>query len=94
MDRERLIEHKLNNALQSFLLLAALAGLLGLLAWVIGGGSFLVFALMAVLLLYVTNPVAADPLSRSGSGLFDALLDPRSSRPTRAPRRHLIGLWY
>jgi len=53
-----------------------------------------VFALMAVLLLYVTNPVAADPLSRSGSGLFDALLDPRVSRPTRAPRRHLIGLWY
>jgi heat shock protein HtpX len=40
------------------------------------------------------SPVAADPLSRSGSGLFDALLDPRSSRPTRAPRRHLIGLWY
>jgi len=83
MDRERLIEHKLNNALQSFLLLAALAGLLGLLAWIIGGGSFVVFALIAVLLLYVTNPVASPRLV--------AMLYPgRVLHPSEAPRHYAL----
>jgi hypothetical protein len=58
MDRKRLHEHKLNNSLQS-LLLATLAGLLGLLAWIIGGGGFVVFALVAVVVLYLTNPAAS-----------------------------------
>jgi heat shock protein HtpX len=45
MDRQRLLAHKTANALQSVLLVATLAGLLGLLAWIIGGGTLAVFAL-------------------------------------------------
>lgn len=62
MDRERLIAHKLANALQSLLLIGALALLLGLLAWIIGGGPFVLLALALVALLYLVNPVASPRL--------------------------------
>jgi hypothetical protein len=41
MDRQRLLEHKLLNGLQQITLLAVLAILLGYLAWLVGGESFM-----------------------------------------------------
>jgi len=83
MDGERLSEHKLNNSLQSLLLVATLAGLLGLLAWVIGGTAFVVFALATVLLLYFTNPAASPRLV--------AMLYPgRVLHPSEAPRHYAV----
>jgi hypothetical protein len=67
MDRTRLDEHKLNNSLQSLLLLAAPAGLLGLLAWIIGGGGFVVFALVVVLFLQLVPATPPPPKSVSVS---------------------------
>ena len=41
MDRRRLLKHKVRNGLQQLGLLGLLALLLGYLAWVVGGESFL-----------------------------------------------------
>lgn len=62
MDRSRLAAHKLGNALQSLLLVGTLALLLGLLAWILGGPSFVLLALAAVGVLYLANPVASPRL--------------------------------
>ena len=58
MDKALLRQHKLDNALQSALLVATLAALLGLLAWVVGGGSLLLLTLGVVVGLYLANPAA------------------------------------
>jgi heat shock protein HtpX len=65
MDRTRLTAHRLSNALQSILLVATLALLLGLLAWILGGPSLSVGALAAVAFLYVVNPAASPRLVMS-----------------------------
>ncbi len=62
MERERLSEHRLSNALQATLLLAALAGLLGLLAWILGGAPLAAIALGMVVVLYLANPAASPRL--------------------------------
>ena len=59
MDKALLRQHKLDNALQSALLVATLAALLGLLAWVVGGGSLLLLTLGVVVGLYLANPAAS-----------------------------------
>jgi heat shock protein HtpX len=83
MDRRRLLAHKTANALQSALLVATLAGLLGLLAWIIGGGSLALFALAMVTVLYLTNPAASPRLVM--------LLYPgRLLHPHEAPRQFAI----
>lgn len=65
MDRSRLAAHKLGNAIQSLLLVATLALLLGLLAWILGGPAFASMALGGVALLYLANPVASPRLVMS-----------------------------
>ena len=62
MDRRRLIEHKVRNGLQQLGLLGLLALLLGYLAWVVGGESFLWGTLLGVGLLWLINPVASPRL--------------------------------
>lgn len=83
MDRDRLSAHKLANALQSLLLIAALGLLLGLLAWIIGGPPFVLFALALVASLYLVNPVASPRLV--------ALLYPgRVLHPREAPEHYRV----
>lgn len=55
-------EHRLANALQAMLLVATLAGLLALLAWIVGGGALALFALGMVVVLYLANPAASPRL--------------------------------
>ncbi len=62
MDRRRLFEHKVRNGLQQLGLLGLLALLLGYLAWVVGGESFLWGTLLGVGLLWLINPVASPRL--------------------------------
>jgi heat shock protein HtpX len=62
MDRQRLLEHKLLNGLQQITLLAVLAILLGYLAWLVGGESFMWGALIGVTVLYLVNPAASPRL--------------------------------
>jgi heat shock protein HtpX len=83
MDRERLLAHKTANAVQSALLMVTLAGLLGLLAWIIGGGSLMLFALGMVLVLYLTNPAASPRLVMM-------LYPGRLLHPDEAPRQFAI----
>jgi len=83
MDQERLFAHKQANALQSVLLLATLAGLLGLLAWIIGGGGFALLALAMVGVLFVTNPAASPRL-------VTMLYPGRELHPSEAPRQFVI----
>jgi len=70
MDRERLSAHGLSNSLKALLLLATLAGLLGLLAWTLGGGRLALFALGAVVLLYLANLAASPRLVIRSPGLW------------------------
>ena len=62
MDRQRLFEHKVRNALQQLGLLGLLALVLGYLAWVVGGEPFLWGTLMGVAILWMINPVASPRL--------------------------------
>jgi heat shock protein HtpX len=62
MDRSRLAAHRLSNSIQSFLLVGALALLLGLLAWILGGPTLLFFVLAGVIVLYLANPIASPRL--------------------------------
>lgn len=62
MDRRRLLEHKVRNGLQQLGLLGLLALLLGYLAWVVGGESFLWGTLLGVSTLWLINPVASPRL--------------------------------
>jgi heat shock protein HtpX len=59
VDRERLAQHRLDNRLQSLLLLATLAALLGLLAWVVAGSTGVTAAFVAVIAVYIFNPIAS-----------------------------------
>jgi heat shock protein HtpX len=83
MDRQRLLAHKTANALQSVLLVATLAGLLGLLAWIIGGGALAVFALATVTVLYLANPVASPRL-------VTLLYPGRLLHPAEAPQQFAL----
>lgn len=62
MDNKRLLEHRIRNGLQQIGLLAVLASLLGYLAWVVGGKSFLWGTLLGVALLYFVDPAASPRL--------------------------------
>jgi heat shock protein HtpX len=83
MDRERLSEHRLSNALQATLLVITLAGLLGLLAWIVGGGQLAVFALGMVVVLYLANPAASPRLVMM-------LYPGRVLHPDEAPHQYAI----
>ncbi len=63
--------------------MVTLAGLLGLLAWIIGGGSLMLFALGMVLVLYLTNPAASPRLVMM-------LYPGRLLHPDEAPRQFAI----
>lgn len=62
MDQSRWKRHKLANILQSLMLVVAMAGLLGVLGWMIGGMGFALTALIMVLLLYLFNPFVSPRL--------------------------------
>ncbi|WP_295539286.1 zinc metalloprotease HtpX [uncultured Thiohalocapsa sp.] len=62
MDARRLPAHSWANGLQSALLVATLAALLGLLAWIVGGVTLVVLALALAAWLYLANPAASPRL--------------------------------
>ncbi len=101
MDRRRLLEHKVLNGLQQLGLLGLLALLLGYLAWVVGGESFLWGTLLGVSTLWLINPVAsprllvrlygAIPLTpRDSPGLYGIV----QALATRAGLERLPRLYY
>lgn len=83
MDQARLQSHKWVNRLQSALLVATLAALLGLLAWIVGGGPLAVFALALVIGLYLANPAASPRL-------VTLLYPGRLLHPAEAPRQFAL----
>lgn len=83
MDKASLLAHKVRNNLQSLGLVAALALLLGYLAWVLGGASFFWGAVFAVLLLYITNPAGSPRLVL-------AMYGARPIGVAEAPKLHAI----
>jgi heat shock protein HtpX len=83
MDQERLQAHKWANGLQSALLVAILAALLGLLAWIVGGGPLAVFALALVIGLYLGNPAASPRL-------VTLLYPGRLLHPSEAPQQYAL----
>lgn len=56
MDERRLLSHKLNNLIQSALLLAGMAALLGLIGWIIAGGHGLLWTAALGLLVLLLAP--------------------------------------
>ncbi len=80
MDRQRLLGQKLQNALQSLLLMG---GVLGYLAWLIGGLWFSFFALLGVIILYSFTP-------RFSPGLVMRLYRLSPISPRAAPELHGI----
>ena len=62
MDQQRLAQHKLRNGVQSLLLVAAMAGLCGYLAWLVGGAFGAWLALVFVAVAYAINPAASPRL--------------------------------
>ncbi len=100
MDLQRLREHKLRNDLQQ-------VGLLGYLAWVVGGAPFAWGTLMGVALLYLVNPVGSPvwrrpwrswSAFRAGSGSRrcfpgEGCRTPRCCALTRRPRSASPGSW-
>lgn len=102
MDRQRLLEHKVRNGLQQLGLLGLLALLLGYLAWVVGGESFLWGTLVGLGMLWLINPVASPrllvrlygalPLSpREAPGLY-AIVEALAARAglERLPRLYYL----
>ena len=73
----------MSNALQATLLVITLAGLLGLLAWIVGGGQLAVFALGMVVVLYLANPAASPRLVMM-------LYPGRVLQPDEAPHQYAI----
>lgn len=73
----------MSNALQATLLVITLAGLLGLLAWIVGGGQLAVFALGMVVVLYLANPAASPRLVMM-------LYPGRVLHPDEAPHQYAI----
>lgn len=62
MDHETLLEQQLRNQLQSALLVAAMALLLGWLAWIVGGSTLALLALGLVAVLYLFTPQLSSRL--------------------------------
>jgi heat shock protein HtpX len=62
MEHAQVLNHRLINALQTALLVAGLMGLLGVVGWLIGGGSYALMAMGAVCLLYFFNPAVSPAL--------------------------------
>jgi heat shock protein HtpX len=62
MHKARLNQHRLRNKVQSIVLLATLALLLGSLAWVIGGAPFAWGTLIGLLIVFIANPVGSPRL--------------------------------
>ncbi|HKK15744.1 MAG TPA: zinc metalloprotease HtpX [Gammaproteobacteria bacterium] len=56
MDNERLETHKLMNMLQSVILMAAMAGLLGMIGWLVGGGTGIFMALVITVFSILFSP--------------------------------------
>lgn len=79
MDHARLAQHKLRNGFQSLLLVGAMAGLCGYLAWLIAGALGAWLALLFVVTAYSMNPAASPRLVM---GLFRA----EPIHPRNAPR--------
>jgi heat shock protein HtpX len=65
MNQESLLVHKVRNNLQTAALVVVLALLCAYLAWFIGGAVFAWGALVAVAVLYFTNPAASPRLAMS-----------------------------
>jgi len=83
MDQQRLALHKLRNGLQSLMLVGAMAGLCGYLAWLIGGAFGAWLALVFVAVAYALNPAASPRLVM---GLFRA----EPIHPRSAPRLYAV----
>jgi len=85
MNPEHLTTERLKNAVQSALLLIAMAGLLGSIAWLLGGGVLALLAAVATVLLFGVV----------GRGVPDWLLRWRGGRPLgrfEAPRLHHLAV--
>ncbi|MCU7850601.1 MAG: M48 family metalloprotease [Candidatus Thiodiazotropha sp. (ex Monitilora ramsayi)] len=57
------LQHKIRNTLQSLLMIAAIAGLCGTIAWLIGGPSLAVYSMVIIILIYRLNPAASPELA-------------------------------
>jgi heat shock protein HtpX len=62
MNEERIRTHKLNNLIQSALLLGGMAALLALLGWLLGGGSGVIWAAVTGIMVLVLSPRASPRL--------------------------------
>jgi len=58
-----LLQHKTRNALQSLLMIGAMGGLCGWLAWFLGGMPLALYSAVLILFLYRLNPVASPELA-------------------------------
>ncbi len=95
--------HRLLNALQSLMLLVAMALILGALGWVVGGDSGLLWALVGGALLVAFNPgfsprlilrmYGARPLARHVAPDVHALLDTFAARAAlpATPELHYVS---
>jgi heat shock protein HtpX len=71
------LQHKTRNALQSLLMIVAMGGLCGWLAWFLGGMPLALYCVVLILFIYRLNPVASPELAMR---LFNArpLYEPES----------------
>ncbi len=75
--------HKLNNALQSLLIVAGMAGLLALLGWLIAGTEGVIWAVVAAAVAVVLGP-------RVSPGLVLRLYRARPIAPWQAPQLYAV----
>lgn len=57
------LQHKTRNTLQSLLMIAAMAGLCGTIAWLLGGPSLAIYSMAIILIIYRLNPAASPELA-------------------------------
>lgn len=83
MNESTWLRHKLRNSLQSVLLLAGMMGLTGAVGWLLEGPDGVLWALVAVVLLIVLNPMVSPKLIL---GMYRA----RELPPDEAPALHRV----
>ena len=84
MDQPSLIKQKIRNLGQSIILVVSMALLCGYLAWLIGGQTFAIFALILVMVGYLLTPSVSHRL-------IQHLYRGQQISHTTAPRLHMIN---
>jgi len=83
MDRQRLRRHRINNVLQSILLLGGILAVFGVVAWAIGGATIMIWVLIGSALGLVFGP-------KLSPALIVRLYGAREIVPAAAPELHAV----